>query len=102
MRSASAAAALTGNHGEVIDAYLTRLGLERERPSAEALRRLHQAHVEQVPYETVWIHTGVHYGVSPKESLAPVAHTARGGYGFRLNGAVRELLRPPGHPVARP
>ena len=31
-------------------AYLNRLGVEAERPSAEALARLHRAHVERVPY----------------------------------------------------
>ena len=36
--------------------YLNRLGVEAERPSAEALARLHRAHVERVPYETFWIH----------------------------------------------
>jgi N-hydroxyarylamine O-acetyltransferase len=101
MRSASAAAALTGKHGEVIDAYLTRLGLEQEPPSAAALRRLHQAHVEQVPYETVWIHTGVHYGVSAEESFARIASTTRGGYCFHLNGAFSELLRRLGYHVVR-
>jgi hypothetical protein len=61
----------------VIDAYLARLSIEREPPSAEALRRWHQAHVEHVPYETVWIHTGVHYGVSAEESFARIASTTR-------------------------
>jgi N-hydroxyarylamine O-acetyltransferase len=101
MRSASAGAALTGKHGEVIDQYLTRLGVEREPPSAEALRRLHQAHVEHVPYETVWIHTGVHYGVSAEESFARIASTTRGGYCFHLNGAFSELLRRLGYDVVR-
>ena len=36
--------------------YLNRLGVEAERLSAEALARLHRAHVERVPYETFWIH----------------------------------------------
>ena len=39
-------------------AYLTRLGLEAEPPSAGALQRLHMRHVERVPYETLWIQLG--------------------------------------------
>ena len=39
---------------ELRDAYLDRLGLEAEPPSANGLRRLHRRHVEEVPYETLW------------------------------------------------
>jgi len=76
----------------VIDAYLARLGLEREPPSPGALRRLHQAHVERVPYETVWIHIGERHDVSPERSLARIAGSTRGGYCFHLNGALVTLL----------
>jgi arylamine N-acetyltransferase len=85
----------------VIDDYLCRLGLEREPPSVDGLHRLHHAHVERVPYETVWIHTGEHYSCSPKESLARIARTSRGGYCFHLNGAFSELLAALGYNVAR-
>jgi N-hydroxyarylamine O-acetyltransferase len=85
----------------VIDDYLARLGLEREPPSADALNRLHRAHVERVPYETVWIHTGERYSCSAAESLARVARTSRGGYCFHLNGAFSELLAALGYDVVR-
>lgn len=85
----------------MIDAYLARLGLEREPPSADALRRLHRAHVERVPYETVWIHIGERHDVSPHRALARIATSTRGGYCFHLNGAFSELLDALGYDVAR-
>lgn len=88
-------------HRSVIDDYLSRLGLQREPPSVDGLYRLHRAHVERVPYETVWIHTGEHYSCSPEESLARIARTSRGGYCFHLNGAFSELLAALGYHVAR-
>ena len=42
--------------GDDVSAYLRRLGLEREPPTPAALRRIHRAQVETVPYETAWIH----------------------------------------------
>ncbi|HJU80932.1 MAG TPA: arylamine N-acetyltransferase [Acidimicrobiia bacterium] len=84
-----------------IDAYLRRLGLEDEPPSAEALIRLHRAQVEHVPYETVWIHLGQNWGIDPVDSFRRVAHERRGGYCYHLNGAFFELLRALGYRVSR-
>jgi arylamine N-acetyltransferase len=84
-----------------VDDYLARLGLEREPPSVEALFRLHRAHVERVPYETLWIQLGQVWGVSPAESVARIANQRRGGYCFHLNGALCELLLSLGFTVSR-
>lgn len=75
------------------DAYLRRLGVEAEPPSVDFLFRIHRAHVERVPYETLWIQLGQHWSVDPIESMARVANERRGGYCFHLNGALSELLR---------
>jgi N-hydroxyarylamine O-acetyltransferase len=83
------------------DAYLERLGLERESPSAEALARIHRAHVERVPYETLWIHLGERWTVDPAAALDRIARRQRGGYCFHLNGALSELLRDLGYEVVR-
>jgi arylamine N-acetyltransferase len=83
------------------DAYLDRLGLEPEPPSADALHRIHRAHVERVPYETLWIHMGEQWTVDPRESVARIALEQRGGYCFHLNGAMSELLRELGYDVVR-
>jgi arylamine N-acetyltransferase len=86
---------------EDLNAYLGRLQLDREPPSAEALRRLHRAHVERVPYETVWLHLGEKRTVDASQSVRRIAHQGRGGYCFHLNGAFSELLRALGYEVTR-
>jgi N-hydroxyarylamine O-acetyltransferase len=83
------------------DAYLSRLGLEREPRSAEGLARIHRAHVERVPYETLWIHLGERWTVDPAASLDRIAGRRRGGYCYHLNGALSELLRDLGYDVVR-
>jgi arylamine N-acetyltransferase len=86
---------------EDVSAYLRRLELEPEPPSAEALHRLHRAQVERVPYETVWLHLGEPWTVDATESVRRVAHLGRGGYCFHVNGAFSELLRALGYDVTR-
>ncbi len=83
------------------DAYLGRLGVRREPPSIDALRRLHRAHVERVPYETVWLHLGEAWTINPRAALERIAHHQRGGYCFHLNGAFSELLASLGYRVSR-
>lgn len=87
--------------GEERDAYLARLGLETEPPSVDGLFRLHRAHVERVPYETVWVHAGERWGVDVAESVARIARDGRGGYCFHLNGAFGALLQALGYDVTR-
>lgn len=85
--------------GAVRDAYLARLGLEAEPPSAAALARLHRAHVERVPYETSWIHLGERWTIDVDAAVARIATGGRGGYCFHLNGALAALLRALGYDV---
>ena len=82
-------------------AYLDRLGLDAEPPSAEALRRLHQRHIERVPYETTWIHSGELWTIDPFEAAKRIATEGRGGYCYHLNGALAELLGSLGYDVHR-
>ncbi len=86
---------------EDVAAYLARLDVEAEPPSVDALRRLHRAHVERIPYESVWIHLGEQWGIDPTDSLRRIAHDGRGGYCFHLNGALAELLAALGYQVTR-
>jgi arylamine N-acetyltransferase len=85
----------------VCTAYLERLGVDAETPSAEALVRLHARHVERVPYETTWIHGAEDWDIDPRRSAARVALEGRGGYCFHLNGAFSELLWSLGYDVTR-
>jgi len=83
------------------DAYLARLGVEAEPPSVDALFRLHRAHVERVPWETLWVQLGDRWSVDPAVSTTRVATTTRGGYCFHLNGAFSSLLDGLGYEVTR-
>ena len=60
------------------DAYLSRLGLEAEPPSVDALQRLHRSQVERIPYETMWIQAGERWGVDPVDSAVGRARPADG------------------------
>ena len=82
----------------VVDAYLARLGLDAEPPSPDALVRLHRAHVERVPWETLWIHLGHRWPVDRDTSAARVA-AGGGGYCYHLNGACSALLAALGYDV---
>ena len=84
---------------ETRTAYLARLGVDPEPPSADALARLVRRHAERVPYETLWIQAGQAWGIDPAASAARIAHTTRGGYCYHLNGALGLLLRSLGYEV---
>jgi arylamine N-acetyltransferase len=85
-----------------VGAYLDRLGLDDPgTPSVAALRRLHRAHVERVPYENLEIQLGRRTTVDPHESADRIVRRRRGGYCFHLNGAFSELLVALGYPVTR-
>lgn len=86
---------------DLVDAYLARLGVDREAPSVEALQRLHRAHVERVPYETLWIHLGEAWSTDVVHAAERIAHQGRGGYCFQLNGALAGLLDDLGYHVTR-
>jgi arylamine N-acetyltransferase len=86
---------------DVRAAYLHRLGVGAEPPSAAALHELHRRHVERVPFETLWIHGGEAWGIDPHESASRIARHGRGGYCFHLNGAFELLLASLGYDVRR-
>jgi N-hydroxyarylamine O-acetyltransferase len=74
-------------------AYLRRLRLPHPgAPTAEALRTLHEAHVERIAYEALEIQLGRPTTVDPHESAGRILGRHRGGYCFHLNGAFSLLL----------
>jgi arylamine N-acetyltransferase len=83
------------------DAYLRRLHLAPAPPTLEGLVCLHRAQVEQVPYETVWLHLGEPWTVDPMASVQRIAHGGRGGYCYHVNGAFSEVLEALGYHVTR-
>lgn len=84
---------------ELLDDYLRRLCVGRRPPSVEALFELHVAQVEQVPYETFWIHLGEHRTVDPLASVERIARHGKGGYCYHLNGALSMVLAALGYRV---
>ncbi|MER5310612.1 arylamine N-acetyltransferase [Streptomyces sp. NPDC002773] len=80
--------------------YLDRLGVDGDlAPTVENLRRLHRAHVERIPYETLDFQLGRAPGIDPGESSDRLANSSRGGYCFHLNGAFAWLLAALGYQV---
>lgn len=84
----------------LVAAYLNRLGLGAEPPSLQALTRLHNAHVERIPYETFWIHLSEGWDIDPMECFKRTATARRGGYCFQLNSAFHTLLTHLGYRVS--
>lgn len=83
-----------------VDGYLAVLGVPRpQAPSAGALRALHRAHVERVPYENLDIHLGRPTGIDAAGCVDRIVR-GRGGYCFHLNGAFAALLTALGYEVA--
>jgi N-hydroxyarylamine O-acetyltransferase len=82
-------------------AYLRRIGVEPDvgPPSVATLHRLHRAHVERVPYETIEIQLQRPTTVDPHEAAARIVHHNRGGYCYHLNGAFSLLLTALGYDV---
>jgi N-hydroxyarylamine O-acetyltransferase len=90
----------SGRRTELVDAYLRRLGVGLEPPSVEALFRIHQAHVDRVPYETTWIHLGEQWDIDSDSAMERIAEQGRGGYCFHLNGSLARLLSLLGYNVS--
>lgn len=89
--------ALTGA-GRLGD-YLSRLGVDHPGPpSLEALRTLHRAHVERVPYEVLDVQLGRPTTVDPAD-CADRVRAGRGGYCVQLNSAFYALLAGLGYDV---
>jgi arylamine N-acetyltransferase len=84
---------------ETVARYLRRLGVDDPgAPSADALRALHRAHVERVPYEVLDIQLGRTSTVEPADNVARVLR-GRGGYCVQINGAFATLLTALGYDV---
>jgi len=87
----------------VRDAYLARLGWsDVPPPTVDTLIALHRAHVERVPYDTIWIALGERRGIDLLESTRILTNgTGVGGYCYHLNGGLSLLLEWLGFEVHR-
>lgn len=74
-------------------AYLERLGCARPAAAdAQALRHLHLAHLQQVPFENLDIHLGRPIRLELPRLFAKIVRRRRGGFCYELNGLFAWLL----------
>ncbi|MFG1909042.1 arylamine N-acetyltransferase [Kribbella sp. NPDC048928] len=82
-------------------AFLRRIGIDGYDgpPRLEALTRLHEAFVDQVPYETVQYQLTPGGPLDPEEVAKRIVAREAGGYCFQLNGSFALLLTELGYHV---
>ncbi|MFD7156850.1 arylamine N-acetyltransferase [Kribbella sp. NPDC059898] len=82
-------------------AFLQRIGIDRYDgpPRLEALTQLHEAFVDQVPYETVQYQVTPGGPLDPEEVAKRIVARETGGYCFQLNGTFALLLTELGYRV---
>ena len=79
-----------------------RLGIERPpAPNADALHRLHRAHLLAVPFENLSIHLGETIALDRDSVLDKLLARRRGGFCYELNGGLALLLEALGYQVER-
>jgi N-hydroxyarylamine O-acetyltransferase len=85
---------------ERVRGYLARLGVDEEpQVNLEWLRRLHAAHLDNIPFENLSIHLPEPIVLEPTALVAKVVDLRRGGFCYELNGAFATLLRALGFDV---
>jgi len=77
----------------VVAAYLERLGVSRPpAPTAGALRTLHHAHLERIPFENLNVALAVPVELGLDVLAAKIIDRRRGGFCYELNGFFGYLL----------
>lgn len=85
-----------------LDAYLERIGLARpRRPTAEALTRIHRAHIDAVPYENLEIQLGRPIRLEADALFDKIVAGRRGGFCYEQNHVLALALEALGFDVRR-
>ena len=85
-----------------VQAYLDRLKYRGPLdPHAETLRRLHVAHLMQVPFENLSIHANQPIVLNDEALFDKIVTRRRGGFCYELNGLFGALLTELGFKVAK-
>ena len=85
-----------------VTAYLDRIGATRPvDEDAAALRDLHRAHQQAVPFENLSIHLGEPISLAGHDLIGKIVDRRRGGFCYELNGAFALLLEALGYRVVR-
>lgn len=82
-----------------VAAYLERIGLAAEPPTADYLRRLQLRHLQSVPFESLSIHLGEPIVLDLDRLFEKVVTRRRGGFCYELNGLFAELLTSLGYDI---
>lgn len=89
---------------EWVDAYLTRLGLDRVDVHLAGQRggllALAEAHARLVPYENLAVHRGEGVRTTIDEVVDKIVRRRQGGVGIELNGGLAALLDALGYDVS--
>jgi N-hydroxyarylamine O-acetyltransferase len=86
----------------LVDAYLARLGrAAAPAPTLDALRALHRAHLQVVPFENSSVLFREPILLDEEWLVAKIARDGRGGICYELNGAFGWLLERLGYRVER-
>lgn len=85
-----------------LDAYLERIGLAPpRRPTADALVRIHRAHIDTFPYENLDIQLGRAIRLDETALFEKLVLGGRGGFCFEQNGLLALALEAMGFTVRR-
>ncbi|MDA1361671.1 arylamine N-acetyltransferase [Glycomyces luteolus] len=83
-------------------AYLKRVGIRApRRPTLHALRRIHRAHIDAIPYENLDIQLGRPIRLDADSLYAKLVEGGRGGYCYEHNGTLAHALEAMGFDVRR-
>jgi len=75
-----------------INPYLRRIKEKREKPSIGYLKRLHRAHLINIPFENLDIHYRNKITLDFKGIYRKIVNRRRGGFCYELNGLFYHLL----------
>lgn len=84
-----------------VDAYLERLAYRGSRqPDLATLAALQWAHLRQIPFENLSIHSGEAIVLDEVQLFRKIVERRRGGFCYELNGLFAALLRELGYRVS--
>ena len=75
-----------------VNSYLKRIHEKREKPSVSYLKKLHKAHLINIPFENLDIHYKNKIILDYKKIYEKIVRRGRGGFCYELNGLFYHLL----------
>ncbi|MEQ9302291.1 MAG: arylamine N-acetyltransferase [Marinoscillum sp.] len=79
-------------HSMDVDSYLKRIGLQKQSPDRQYLRKLHRNHLLSIPFENLDIHYGKKIILNVDTIFNKVIRNNRGGFCYELNVLFYNLL----------